>query len=415
MQESLADVLSKYADSNAIRFHMPGHNGTRLDIDTSMDITELSFSDNLLSAHGIISNTERLIARAYNTNYALMLTCGATSGVAIALRVALLHGDSIAVVGNAHKSVYNYANIFSLKVIQIESEEDLINIPNLSAVIITSPDYFGEVTDHSRYTGNHLLIIDQSHGAHFAFSSELPAPSTDADILITSWHKTLPVLTGGAVVTCQDDNIYSELLSSREMLHTSSPSYITMSSMDTCVRLMAKDGEQLYHQVIMAVDEFVSNLSDKYDYIASSDRTRLVISLKGMSASALSSVLENYGIYVEMSYEDKLVCIITPYNYQHLARFNEVLSQLTLDNSLTITPTFELSHSDSYSESQGRLVHILDSVGMVCMTSVGMYPPGVPIIIKGQIITKEIITHLHKNINNTFGLISGKILAAENY
>lgn len=414
MQESLAEVLKKYTDSNAIRFHMPGHNGTRLDIDTSMDITELSFSDNLLSAHGIISNTESLIARAYDMSYALMLTSGATSGVAISLRVASLHGDSIAVVGNAHKSVYNYANIFSLKVIQIKSEKDLLNISDLSAVIITSPDYFGEVIDHSKYIGNHLLIIDQSHGAHFAFSSELPTPSTEADILITSWHKTLPVLTGGAVITCNDDNIYSKLLSSREMLHTSSPSYITMSSMDTCVRLMARDGEKLYHKVIMAIDEFRCNLSDKYDYIANSDPTRLVISLKGISASALASALENYDIYVEMSYEDKLVSIITPYNYHHLDRFNKVLSQLALNNTHTIIPVFELSQSDSYRESHSRLIHILDSVGMVCMTSVGMYPPGVPIIIKGQIITDQIITYLNQNINNTFGLIYGKILATEN-
>lgn len=414
MQESLAEVLSKYTDSNAIRFHMPGHNGTRLDIDTSMDITELSFSDNLLSAHSIISDTERLIASAYDMSYALMLTSGATSGVAISLRVASLHGDSIAVVGNAHKSVYNYANIFSLKVIRIESEKDIVNIPNLSAVIITSPDYFGEVIDHSKYIGNHLLIIDQSHGAHFAFSSELPAPSTDADILITSWHKTLPVLTGGAVITCNDDNIYSELLSSREMLHTSSPSYITMSSIDSCVRLMARDGEKLYHEVIIAIDEFRRNLSNKYDFIANSDPTRLVISLKGMSASALASALENYGIYVEMSYEDKLVSIITPYNYQHLVRFNQVLSQLTLHNTLDLTPAFELSHSDSYKESNSRLINISDSEGMVCMTSVGMYPPGVPIIIKGQILTDQIITYLNQNINNTFGLISGKILVTEN-
>ena len=414
MTNSLSGVIKDYANSNAIRFHMPGHNGSDIKIDTSMDITELSFSDNLISATGIISDTEKLIASAYNMNYALMLTSGATSGIAIAMYCASLFGSNVAIVGNAHKSVYNYANIFALKTHNINCEKELEKLQDLSAVIITSPDYFGMVTDYSKYKGKHLLIIDQSHGAHFAFSSKLPDISSDADILITSWHKTLPVLTGGAVMTCNNDDIYTKLLLGRNILHSSSPNYMIMSSIDNCVRGMINSGEILYENAINAINIFKNNLPSRYEYLPVSDPTRLVISLKGVNASSLASILEKYNIFLEMSYLDKLIAIITPYNHQHLPKFLQVLQSINLQENTSFDLDFDLVIAYNYDERKSRLMHLNDCCGMVCMTSIGVYPPGVPIINKGQVINAKLITFLTENINDIFGLITGKIFATDN-
>ena len=414
MTESLTKVVNDYAHSDAIRFHMPGHNGTDLNISTSMDITELSFSDNLISASGIIADTQSLIADSYDMNFALMLTAGATSGIAIALYCASLHGNSIAIVGDAHKSVYNYANIFSLKVVNVSNEIELKNIKNLAAVIITSPNYFGDTLSHSEYKGNHLLIIDQSHGAHFAFSSKLPSISSDADIVITSWHKTLPVLTGGAVISCNEKLIYNQLLLGRDILHTSSPNYMIMSSIDSCVRHMKLFGEDLYNNVINSINEFKINLNCNYKLVTNSDPTRLVISTKGENANTLASILEKNNIFIEMSYADKIVAIITPYNHQHLTKFCKTLNSITLKNTNIFSAEFLLLTSEIFNEKTARLIALNESEGMVCMTSIGIYPPGVPLIKKGQIISNEIIAYLESNINNIFGLIHGKILACEN-
>ena len=93
MQNHLYTALKKYAQSNPIRFHMPSHNGIDLGIDTSMDITELSFSDNLIESDGIIKNCENNIANAYGTKYGLMITSGATTAIAAALHTAKNKGN----------------------------------------------------------------------------------------------------------------------------------------------------------------------------------------------------------------------------------------------------------------------------------------------------------------------------------
>ena len=417
MKDSLSTILQNYSSANAIRFHMPGHSGVDIGINTNIDITELSFSDNLISATGAILDTEKLIADAYNMPYALMLTCGATSAVAIALYVASLHGDSIGIVGDAHKSVYNYADIFKLKIHKINDENMLDNLPKLAAIIITSPDYFGNTKCIEKYKGNHLIIVDQSHGAHFAFSSQLPDNQNSADILITSWHKTLPVLTGGAVISCNNNDIYSQLLIGRNILHSSSPNYMIMSSIDNCVRSMSACGNKIYNEVITKISLLTKSLPDRYTHIASDDVTRLVIATKYANGAVLSSILQTFCVYIEMSYEDKIVCIITPYNYHHLQRFFDILSQINLDKSIInckdFLPSFDIKSTTDYNEKNAKLIDISESKNRVCMTTIGLYPPCVPIITKGEIITKEIIDFLIEKQTNIFGLITGKILAAK--
>ena len=100
------------------------------------------------------------------------------------------------------------------------------------------------------------LIVDEAHGAHFRFSDYFPVSATDlgADVVIQSFHKTLPAMTQTAVLHLCSERVSEKLI--RRFLgiyETSSPSYILMSSLDACVAKLEKDSGRLF-------DEFTENL-----------------------------------------------------------------------------------------------------------------------------------------------------------
>lgn len=412
MTKSLFDTLTEYAEKKPIRFHMPSHNGIDLGLSSPMDITELSFSDDLMHSENIIYNTEQNIAKAYHSNYALMLTCGATSGIAIALHTAKTRGNKLAIIGKAHKSVYNYANVFGYQITEVDID-NIDSLMDIDVAIITSPDYFGNI---SKLPNNrdYLLVIDQSHGAHFSLSPRLPkCDVSNADIVVLSFHKTLPVLTGGAGIVCNDTEIYNSLRKSRAILHSSSPNYLIMASIDKAFSNLSeiKDG---YEQAFNSIELFKGILNSDYAVIQNDDYSRVVIDCKGKNAQFIAKYLEENNIYIEMTYEDKLVLIVTPYNHQYLEHTAEVLNCLHCDISEEKIPHFNLQKSINYLEDTLHFLPINDCIGKVCSTTVGVYPPGTPILIKGDIITEEIVQFLNTTNYKIFGIDNGNIPVYDN-
>ena len=204
----LFDALTQYKNVKA-RFHMPSHGGVEiagaegLFASAPFDVTELSFSDNLAASAGVILQAERLAAQAYGAEETLFFTAGATD----ALRTALLcvKDKKIAFLGDMHKSFHAARRLFSLDVTDVSSLEE-VESGGFGAVCVTSPDYYGNVKDISAiaercHKAGALLIVDEAHGAHFAFSPLLPESAVKyADFIIHSAHKTLPVYTGGAML-----------------------------------------------------------------------------------------------------------------------------------------------------------------------------------------------------------------------
>ncbi|MDE6565789.1 MAG: DegT/DnrJ/EryC1/StrS family aminotransferase, partial [Clostridia bacterium] len=379
MQKDLYTALKKYATSNPIRFHMPAHNGVNLGIDTSLDITELSFSDNLIESDGVIKNCEDNIAKAYGTKYSLMLTNGATMGVAIALYTAKNNGNKLLLLGDLHKSVHNYANVFGFDVSYAETLND-INPDNFNAIILTTPDYFGKVTDIQKLKNTTALVIaDSSHGAHFAFSSKLPNLLTNiADITILSFHKTLPVLTGGAGIVTNDKELYDMLVYSRSLLHSSSPSYLTMASIDNAICEFFENGENLYNQVYLEIENFKNQLCDRYSVIENDDFTRLCISTKGKDGNKIAKLLESKNIYLEMVYFDCLVAIVTPYNFMHLTALANALNLIDINDQIERFYINKPTKIDIKGKNV-KLEDIKKILNKVCANTVGIYPPGTPL------------------------------------
>lgn len=409
MQNKLYKAVKNFAEIKPIRFCMPGHNGEDIGISTDLDITELSFSDNLLEADGAIANAEANIAKAYGVKHATMLTCGATCGVAMALMCAKNKGDRLLILGDAHKSVHNYAVLFGFD-ITAKRSCDSFDPNDYDAIVITSPNYFGVTENISHLNGSSALIIcDASHGAHFAFCSKLPDLQTDvADITILSLHKTLPVLTGGAAVITNDRDLHNMLCYARSILHSTSPSYLTMTSIDNAICKMAAEGERMYDECLAAITQFTNALPTPYHVQTNNDPTRLCISTGGGDAAIVARQLELQKIYMEMTYFDTLVAIVTPYNFKHLPKLLTALKSI----DVSAKTNGVLPKKPSKIGVKSRKVTFCDlasSVGKVCAASIGIYPPGVPVLTNGDLIDGEMVQFLADDKYQLFGLIDGKV------
>lgn len=259
----LYDMLERYRDSGAYPMHMPGHK--RQDRDSilpySIDITEIEGFDNLNDpGDGVIGRMMDQAAEMYGTVKTWPLVGGSTCGILTAISAACPRGSEVLIARNCHRSVYSACEINDLKTSYIYPREaadhslygcvtpDEVSTmmdyyPDCRTVVITSPTYEGVISDvrsiadivHQR---GGILIVDEAHGAHFPFISEMRKYSSlycGADLVVQSLHKTLKSLTQTAVLhLCTDRVTPARVEHFLHMYQTSSPSYVFMASMAEC-------------------------------------------------------------------------------------------------------------------------------------------------------------------------------------
>ena len=376
---------------------MPSHGGkgrfpqsARLYASAPFDVTELSFSDVLAYSNGVIAEAETLAAEAYGAEKTLFFASGATDAVRTALLT--LRDKRIACVGDMHKCFHSAARLFSLDMTFL-STLDEVEKGAFDALCVTSPDYYGRVRPIAEIAAfckekGLPLLVDEAHGAHFAFSSLLPESAVKyADLVVHGAHKTLPVYTGGAMLHVKE-SFYERAREARAEAIGTSPSYLVMASLDCARELFQRKGEKYYASLKRRIDR----VKRKYPSVAvdpADDFTRVVIRREN-AGQALAAALEKKGIYVEASDDSRVVLIVTPFNARDLGRAFRVAS--TFDGKNAEYP--ELS----------------DIIGKVSAYDIGVYPPGVPLVRTGEIITAEKAEILRKNLDRLFGTINGKIV-----
>lgn len=402
-----------------LSFHTPAHNGGIV-IDSRLDVTELSYSDNLLDASGVIQESQREVARAYGVENVLYSTAGATALIHTVIR-ALRQEGRFLLYGEQHKSVYNALRINGVSSLLYRGNdlESALKNSGAKVVVCTSPNYFGKglpldkIKQITSECGA-ILVIDASHGAHFEFSTKLPTSATKyGDLVIHSQHKVMSTLTGGASL-CYKDEYKQKVLRAFREIHTTSPNYLVMLSIENAVKQYYEGGEQLFNKVITEIDEFKKKcVGSSFRVIPTDDPTRLVIEVKGSGEETLSA-LEDLNIYPEMVYGNLLVFIVTPYNCLHLDCLFDALSSITYKEREdafdlpTKKECIELFFGDGCEE-----VPLEESVGRVSYGEVGLYPPGVPIVVSGEVITKDQVNFLKEHFKGIFGLENGKVVVVK--
>ncbi|MDE6758708.1 MAG: aminotransferase class I/II-fold pyridoxal phosphate-dependent enzyme [Clostridia bacterium] len=410
-------------ENTKARFCMPGHSGIGSSDDifacAKYDWTEVFGLDNLLQCEDTILSCENSIAESMGYESALILTQGSTCGMHIAVCVCKDKGKTLIAVGDMHKSFFSACSLYGAYAVTVNdiSELENKNISDLKigGVFITSPDYFGNCKDISlaREFADKLgayLVVDEAHASHFAYSSLLPDNACKfADISLMSMHKTLPVYGGGALVCLKDKSLRLDCERYRAMIHSTSPNYLVMASMDHANSYMRENGEKLYAEVKKSIQEFSQRLAVG-KIVQNDDFTRLVIKIKGQDAYSATLELANRGIYVEMAQDDMLACIVTPFNCDKLDLLAQELNNIKF-KALEGTANMQNVKPALTDHTSGEIeyVEIEDCSGRVSAVEVGVYPPGVPLLLKGEIIQESVVDHLKKYRNRLFGLAQGRI------
>ena len=226
-------------------------------------------------------------------------------------------------------------------------------------------------------------------------------------------------MTGGACL-----NVNGEYLSSlaeyfRAKIHTTSPSYLTMESIDHAVSVMSKDGERLYAETFVKVKEFKEKLAPKYSFLDNADFSRVVIETP--NAKRVAKYLEAKGTFIELSTDKEMTLIVTPYNAEFLdAVADELLeyrdkyaaAEEVAEDEAGDGLNFSLS-SAKRAVGRVKFVKIEDSVGKVSASDVAVYPPGTPMIRSGDIISKEAASAVLTNRERIVGLVGENIAVRE--
>jgi len=261
--------ICNYLSQDIYPFHMPGHKGNAAFFPPNMhrlDITELPGMDNLANPEGIIKNFCERIANFYGAAQSFFLTNGSSAGIIAAICAACTGGNTsesptIYIPRNAHVSVYNalvlsgarpkyffspeefFATASPCKHFDAVHEKIKINLSQNATFLLVSPTYEGrteniaEIAKHV-HANDGLLIVDEAHGAHFAFHNYFPlsALSQGADVVINSLHKTLPAPSACAVLHCSSRALKridpARLRFFLNALQTTSPSYMQMAICD---------------------------------------------------------------------------------------------------------------------------------------------------------------------------------------
>lgn len=456
----LYDKLKMYSESGVYPFHMPGHKRNPMLCDGIMpyeiDLTEIDGFDNLHNAEGCILEVQNLAEKLYNVKKAFLLVNGATGGILSAVRAMTDRGDKVIVARNSHKSVYNALEICGLEpeyivpavddefgincsITPLQVEKAIRENPDAKLLIITSPTYEGAVSNIKEisriaHLHNVSVLVDEAHGAHFPFSDSFPVEAIQcgADVAVASLHKTLPSLTQTALLLTSNEELINPLAENLAIFETSSPSYVFMSSIEKCLDFCKNT--KAFDEYIIRFNSFdekcrelknikvlcCGNDNIKNHNFFDFDISKITVSVKGLNINGvqLADKLRNdFKIEPEMVCSDYVLLITTVCDtdegFARLVNALQIIDsecsakELNYNNLLLSQPRIALNPCDCSGKS-GDFYRLKNSINKISLEYVWAYPPGIPIVAKGEVITQEIIDTIFMQIKNGINVYSTK-------
>ena len=440
----LLEKLKAYSESDFYAFHMPGHkrNKTLLGIELpyDLDITEIDGFDDLHHADGILKEEQERAARVFGAEESHFLVNGSTAGILSAVMGCTHRGDKILVARHCHKSIYHaiYMNGLVPRYVYPEfdismhmngeiSKEDVAKAlaaePDIKAVVIVSPNYDGVVSDVKEiaevaHSYRIPLIVDEAHGPHFGFHPAFPGRANDlgADVVINSLHKTLPSLTQTAIL-----HINGKLANRRrikkylDMLQSSSPSYIFMASLDACVDFLDGKCEEAFELYVERLQKFREELkplqhlqilrTEHYDI------SKVVISTANANITSpelADRLRKEYHLEMEMTGGTYVLAMTTVADTQEgLDRLKAALLEIDgqLEAKTAVSESIEISGelprleqyftpqeaADREEDGEAEEIPWKESEGHISLEYAYLYPPGSPVIVPGERISREAV------------------------
>ena len=440
----LLDAYLRFFEESITPFSIPGHKQQAALLDMGLgrvvdvDVPLYGGLDEMKLSNGTLAAAEKLAAECWSAQWARFSTGGTTHGNQALLLAIATPGRKIAITRTAHRSLISALVLSGVEPIWLTPEiDESTGIPlgisalelsralehSPTAVFLTEPSYLATVSPLKQlidltHEQNIPIVIDQAWGAHFGFHPALPshAMALGADAMVTSIHKTLPGYSAASLVMANTTRISrARLEQSFEATHTTSPAGAPLASIDGVRALLQLRGHELLQDLLRDITHLKDDLKEHFsfdlfinpDHFAPGgfDATRLIIQTHhfGGDGVAIERALRSHGVRVEMADRDTIIPIVTVADDERSFKIlaNALKATITPSTpravatalSWRISPTFGVSIRDAFFSSS-EMVSAARAVGRISADLIAPYPPGVPVVTPGEVLTGEILTGL---------------------
>ena len=461
-QTPLYTALTSHAARNPVQFHIPGHKkGAGTDREfrefigdeaLSIDLINIAPLDDLHQPIGVIAEAQRLAADAFGADYTYFSVQGTSGAIMTMIMSVCAPGDKIIVPRNVHKSVMAAIIFAGARPVFVSPARDaelgidhgittrsvkraLEKHPDAKAVLVINPTYYGICADLKEivelsHSYEVPVLVDEAHGVLIHFHEELPmsAMQAGADMAATSVHKLGGSMTQSSVLNVNTKNglVHPHRIQTiMSMLTTTSTSYLLLASLDTSRRNLALNGHQMAEHAI-ALAEYARNQINQMaglycfgkEILGSEatfnyDPTKVTIHVRHLGITGYETenwLRDHYNIEVEMSDMYNVLCLVTPGDTQDtidiLLEALNALSQsyYNPDNKHELIvkipdiPQLSLSPRDAF-YGDTEIIAFTESAGRIIAEFIYVYPPGIPILLPGEVISQRNIDYITDHIN----------------
>jgi len=444
-------ALERFRKQRVVPFDVPGHKRGRGNPElvellgekcVGIDVNSMKPLDNLCHPVSVIKEAEELVADAFGAANAFLMVGGTTSSVQGMILSACKAGDKIILPRNVHKSAINALVLCGATPVYIDPKVDkrlgislgmqvdevrkvMEENPDAVAILINNPTYYGICSNlkaivELAHQHNMLALVDEAHGTHLYFNKNLPmsAMEAGADMAAVSMHKSGGSLTQSSILLCGPKVNARYVAQIINLTQTTSASYLLMSSLDVSRRNLALRGEQSFEKVAKMAEyarEEINAIGGYYAYgrelinggsIYDFDVTKLAIYTRdiGLAGIEVYDILrDEYDIQIEFGDISNILAYISIGDrIQDIERLVGALADIqrlySKEKSDIFTSEFiapqviETPQKAFYAEKE--MLPIRETAGRVCGEFVMCYPPGIPILAPGEVITQDIIEHI---------------------
>ena len=472
MKQPLVEAMEQYLQEQVYPLHTPGHKGGRGMAEPlrsllgstalRLDVSLMNELDDIHAPSGCIKAAQEEAAKLYGSDACFYSVNGTTGAIHVMLMTALQPGDKVMVPRNAHRSVMGgliladavpvyvqpaYVKEFGMQgqVTPEQVKEAFTLHPDLKAVLLTSPNYFGMAADVKQIAeithANHaVLLVDEAHGPHLGFHEKFPpsAIQCGADMAAQSTHKITGAMTQCSMLHVKGTRVdlqHAEDVMS--LLTTTSPNYLLMGSLDAARAQLADKGASMMEDALRAADllrlalEKIPGLrvirpedvTGRYG-ISALDKTKVTINLKewGISGVTAGEALRKEKIAVELVDPQNVLFLVTyadwvPVQWQDTVnRICRTLQKLCPVQNLLEARSVErvkILEKEALKREQAqqaeipvteaalpmrdmfygkkKTIPLEEAGGHICAEPVSFYPPGIPVILPGERFTDKMI------------------------
>ncbi|RXZ77066.1 aminotransferase class I/II-fold pyridoxal phosphate-dependent enzyme [Paenibacillaceae bacterium] len=451
----LFSALRKHAESNPVQFHIPGHKkGMGSDPEfrqfigdnvLSIDLINIAPLDDLHQPTGVIEEAQKLAADAFGADSTYFSVQGTSGAIMTMIMTVCSPGDKIIVPRNIHKSIMSAIIFAGARPVFLSPARDsnlgidhgittnavrraLKRHSDAKAVLVINPTYYGICADLKEivdivHSYDIPVLVDEAHGVLIHFNEKLPisAMQAGADMAATSVHKLGGSMTQSSVLNIKTDRINPQRVKTIiSMLTTTSTSYILLGSLDTSRRTLALNGHKIAEEAIRLAHyargeinkipglycfgEEILGGEATFDY----DPTKLTIHVRhlGITGYEVENWLrDHYNLEVELSDMYNILCLVTPGDTEApinilLDALRNLSGQFHLVNEakeliikIPEIPQLSLTPRDAF-YAETEVIPFKESAGRIIAEFIYVYPPGIPILLPGEVISQSNIDYI---------------------